>query len=158
MDARGDYPGKLRGNQGDPDICIASTQASFATSEVRFGIIPAAISPYVIRAIGERQAYRYFQTAERIDAARAREIGLAHDVAAPDQLDSHVQTIVDALLSGGPLAQSAATSLIRAVANRPIDDELVEDTARRIATLRATPEAREGLGAFLGKRRPAWAS
>lgn len=140
------------------DICIASTQASFATSEVRFGIIPAAISPYVIRAIGERQAYRYFQTAERIDAARAREIGLVHEMAAPEQLDAHVQAIVDALLNGGPLAQSAATDLIRAVANRPIDDELVKGTARRIAALRATPEAREGLGAFLEKRRPVWTS
>ena len=140
------------------DICIASTQASFATSEVRFGIIPAAISPYVIRAIGERQAYRYFQTAERIDATRAREIGLVHEVAAPDQLDALVQTIVDALLGGGPLAQNAATNLIRAVANRPIDDELVEGTARRITNLRATPEAREGLVAFLEKRRPVWTS
>ena len=140
------------------DICIASTQASFATSEVRFGIIPAAISPYVVRAIGERQAYRYFQTAERIGAARAREIGLAHEVAEPDALDAAVQAIVDALLAGGPLAQAAATDLIRAVANRPVDEGVVEDTARRIATLRATAEAREGLGAFLDKRPPAWSA
>ncbi|MBU6258045.1 MAG: enoyl-CoA hydratase/isomerase family protein [Burkholderiales bacterium] len=140
------------------DICVASTAAFFATSEVKFGIIPAAISPYVVRAIGERQAYRYFQTAERIDAARAREIGLAHEVVAPEELDAGVQRIVDALLVGGPLAQAAATDLIRAVANRPVDDALVEDTARRIAQLRATPEAREGLDAFLGKRAAAWLS
>ena len=121
---------------------------------MRFGIIPAAISPYVVRAIGERQAYRYFQTAERIGAARAREIGLAHEVAEPDALDAAVQAIVDALLAGGPLAQAAATDLVRAVANRPVDEGVVEDTARRIAALRATAEAREGLGAFLDKRPP----
>lgn len=139
------------------DICIASTAATFATSEVRFGIVPAAIAPYVLRAIGERQASRYFQTAERIDATRAREIGLVHEVVEPDRLDAEVQRIVEALLAGGPLAQAAATDLIRAVANRPVDAALVEDTAERIAGLRATPEAREGLAAFLEKRVPAWA-
>ena len=138
------------------DICVASTKAQFATSEVRLGIIPAAIGPYVLRAIGERQATRYFQTAERISAERAREIGLAHEVASPEELDARVQQVVDALLLGGPMAQAAATELIRAVANRPVDDAIVEDTARRIATLRATPEAAEGLGAFLAKRPAAW--
>ena len=138
------------------DICVASTKAQFATSEVRLGIIPAAIGPYVVRAIGERQAYRYFQTAERIGAERAREIGLAHEVAEPDALDAKVQEVVDALLAGGPLAQAAATDLIRAVAHRAVDDDVVEDTARRIATLRATPEAKEGLSAFLEKRPAAW--
>jgi len=138
------------------DICIASTKALFATSEVRLGIIPAAIGPYVLRAIGERQAYRYFQTAERISAERAREIGLAHELASPEELDARVQQVVDALLLGGPMAQAAATELIRAVANRPVDDAMVEDTARRIATLRATPEATEGLSAFLAKRAAAW--
>lgn len=140
------------------DICIASTNASFATSEVRLGIIPAAISPYVVRAIGERQAYRYFQTAERISGARAAEIGLAHEVAEPDALDAKVQEVVAALLAGGPLAQAASTELIRAVAHRAVDDDVVEDTARRIATLRAMPEAREGLSAFLEKRPAAWVS
>lgn len=138
------------------DICIASDRASFATSEVRFGLIPSAIGPYVVRAIGERQAYRYFQTAERIDAARARELGLAHEVATVDELDATVQRVLDALATGGPNAQRAATELIRAVANRPIDDVVVEDTARRIASLRATDEAREGLAAFLDKRAAAW--
>jgi len=139
------------------DICVASIRAQFATSEVRLGIIPAAIGPYVVRAIGERQAYRYFQTAERINGERAREIGLAHEVAEPDALDAKVQEVVDALLLGGPLAQAAATDLIRAVAHRAVDDEVLEDTARRIATLRATPEAKEGLSAFLEKRQAAWA-
>ena len=138
------------------DICVASEKASFATSEVKFGIIPSAISPYVIRAIGERQAYRYFQSAERISAARAREIGLAHEVVADEALDAKVAEIVAALLQGGPRAQAAAKDLIRGVANRPVGDAVVEDTARRIAELRATPEAKEGLEAFLAKRPAAW--
>ena len=138
------------------DICIAGERALFATSEVKFGIIPSAISPYVIRAIGERQAYRYFQTAERIDARRAAELGLAHEAVASDALDAKVKEVVDALLLGGPKSQSAAKELIRAVANRPLSDAVVEDTARRIASLRVTPEAREGLDAFLSKRPAAW--
>ncbi len=139
------------------DICIAADRAVFATSEVKFGIIPAAISPYVIRAIGERQAYRYFQTAERISAARAQELGLAHEVVGSEELDAKVGEVVDALLQGGPKAQAAAKDLIRAVASRPVSDEVVEDTARRISSLRATPEAKEGLDAFLSKRPAAWA-
>lgn len=138
------------------DICIASERAVFATSEVKFGIIPSAISPYVIRAIGERQAYRYFQSAERIQAARAAELGLAHEVVGADGLDAKVQEVVAALLEGGPKSQAAAKQLIRAVANHPVNDALVEDTARRIAALRVTPEAREGLDAFLAKRPAAW--
>lgn len=138
------------------DLCVAAERAVFATSEVRFGIIPSAISPYVIRAIGERQAYRYFQTAERIPATRARELGLVHEVTTDDGLDTQVEALIEALLTGGPQAQAAATELIRAVASRPITDALVEDTARRIATLRATDEAREGLAAFLDKRPAAW--
>ncbi len=138
------------------DIAIASSRAVFATSEVKFGIIPSAISPYVLRAIGARQAYRYFQSAERIDAARAREIGLVHETVEPERLDAKVKEIVDALIQGGPLAQAAAKDLIRAVDNQPINDNVVEDTAHRIAHLRATPEAREGIAAFLDKRSPNW--
>ncbi|MGB4066255.1 MAG: enoyl-CoA hydratase/isomerase family protein [Azonexus sp.] len=138
------------------DIAVASTKAVFATSEVKFGILPSAISPYVLRAIGARQAYRYFQSAERITADRAREIGLVHEAVGPEQLDAKVQEIVDSLLQGGPLAQAAAKDLIRAVSGRPINDTLVDDTAHRIAHLRATPEAREGIAAFLDKRSPAW--
>jgi methylglutaconyl-CoA hydratase len=137
-------------------ICLASTQASFATSEVKLGIIPSVISPYVVRAIGERWSYRYFQTGERIPAERAREIGLAQELATPEELDSQIEILISALLSGGPLAQAASVELIRSVANRPVDAELVDDTARRIAQLRATPEAKEGLTAFLEKRMPAW--
>ena len=138
------------------DIAVASTKAVFATSEVKFGIIPSAISPYVLRAIGARQATRYFQSAERIDAARAREIGLVHEAVEPEQLDAKVQEIVASRLQGGPLSQAAAKDLIRAVSGRPINDTLVDDTAHRIAHLRATPEAREGIAAFLDKRSPAW--
>jgi methylglutaconyl-CoA hydratase len=138
------------------DICVASTAAVFATSEVKFGIIPSAISPYVIRAIGQRQATRYFQTAERISAQRAWELGLVHELAEADALDAAVDKVVDALLAGGPKAQTAAKDLIRAVADRPITADVVEDTARRIATLRAMPEAKEGLSAFLEKRPAAW--
>ncbi|WEN43569.1 putative enoyl-CoA hydratase echA8 [Thauera sp. GDN1] len=138
------------------DICIAGDKAVFATSEVKFGIIPSAISPYVIRAIGERQAYRYFQTAERINAARAADLGLAHEAVASEELDAKVKEVVEALLQGGPKSQAAAKDLIRAVANRPVSDAVVEDTARRIASLRATPEAKEGLAAFLDKRPAAW--
>lgn len=140
------------------DIAVASAQAVFATSEVKFGIIPSAISPYVLRAIGARQASRYFQSAERIDAARAREIGLVHEVVEPEELDAKVQEIVSALLQGGPLAQSAAKNLIRAVDGQMVNETLVEETAHRIAHLRATPEAREGIAAFLDKRQPNWIS
>lgn len=138
------------------DICIASTKAQFATSEVRLGLIPSAIGPYVRRAIGERQAYRYFQTAERIDAARALQLGLAHELAEPELLDARIDEIVVALVAGGPKVQAAATDLIRAIAHRTVDDALVETTAQRIASLRAAPEAREGLDAFLGKRPASW--
>ena len=138
------------------DLCVAATSAVFATSEVRLGLIPATIGPYVIRAIGERQAYRYFQTAERITAIRAWEIGLVHEVTALEELDAKIAELANALRQGGPKAQAATKELIRVVAHRPVGDELVEDTARRIATLRATPEAKEGLAAFLEKRQPAW--
>ncbi len=138
------------------DIAVASTKAVFATSEVKFGIIPSAISPYVVRAIGARQAYRYFQSAERIDALRARELGLVHEAVEPEALDAKVAEIVAALIQGGPLAQAAAKDLIRAVDNKPINDNVVEDTAHRIAHLRATPEAKDGIAAFLDKRQPSW--
>ena len=138
------------------DIAISSTKAVFATSEVRFGIIPSAISPYVLRAIGARQATRYFQSAERIDAVRAREIGLVHETVEAGALDARIQEIASALLQGGTLAQAAAKGLIRAVDGQSINDNLVEETAHRIAHLRATPEAREGIAAFLDKRQANW--
>ena len=119
-------------------------------------MIPSTIAPYVLRAIGPRQARRLFQTGERIDAAQAQRIGLVHETAEPEQLDARVQSIIDDLLAGGPVAQSAAKSLIEAVTDRPITRELIEETAVRIADIRSDPEAIEGLSAFLEKRPPDW--
>jgi methylglutaconyl-CoA hydratase len=138
------------------DICVAATAASFAASEVKFGLIPSAIGPYVLRAIGARQASRYFLTAERICADRAVEIGLAHEAVEANDLDRAVATLAEALLAGGPQAQGAAKALIRDMAAHSIDDSLVEETARRIAALRGGGEAWEGLSAFLDKRPPRW--
>lgn len=140
------------------DICIAAEEAVFATTEVRLGLIPAVIGPYVIRAIGERQALRYFQTAERIPAARARELGIAHEVVPAATLDAKVGEIVTALIEGGPLAEAAAKQLVGAAGVRGVTEATREDTARRIACLRTTAEAKEGLAAFLEKRPPAWAT
>jgi len=140
------------------DMAVASDDATFATSEVRFGIIPAVISPYVLRAIGARQALRYFQSAERIGADRALAIGLVNEVHAADQIDTGLAALVHALLAGAPHAQNAAKQLIAAVSGRPIDATLIEDTAQRIAHQRTTAEAKAGIGAFLDKRTPAWAN
>ena len=138
------------------DMAVASDDAAFSTSEVKFGIIPSVISPYVLRAIGPRHALRYFQSAERISAQRALAIGLVGEVVPRDELDACIAGIVDALLAGGPQAQQAAKDLIAAVHGRPIDDAVSEETAQRIARQRATDEAREGVTAFLDKRPPAW--
>lgn len=138
------------------DMVVASEDAVFSTSEVRFGIIPAVISPYVLRAIGPRQALRYFQSAERIPAGRAQALGLVHEVVPRDQLDSALAALVAPLLAGGPAALQAAKALVADVAGRPIDAALAEATAQRIARQRATPEAREGIAAFLAKRPAAW--
>jgi methylglutaconyl-CoA hydratase len=138
------------------DIAIASDAASFSLSEVRLGLIPAVISPYVVAAIGERAARRYFLTAERFGADEALRIGLVHQVVPADQLDSAVDTILTRLSEGGPAAQRAAKDIIFAVAHRPVDVGLIHDTAERIATIRASAEGREGLAGFLEKRKPAW--
>jgi methylglutaconyl-CoA hydratase len=138
------------------DMAIASDDASFATSEVKFGIIPAVISPYVLRAIGPRHALRYFQSAERFGAAEAKAMGLVNEVVAVNELDAAVERLVQALLACGPQAQLAAKQLIAALSGRPIDDAVSEETATRIARQRATAEAREGFAAFFEKRPPAW--
>ena len=138
------------------DMAIASSDAVFSTSEVKFGIIPSAISPYVLRAIGPRHALRYFQSAERISAARALEIGLVGEVVALEELDACVGKLVDALLQGGPLAQKAAKDLIATVNGKNIDKLISEETAQRIARQRATDEAKDGIAAFLDKRQPNW--
>jgi len=138
------------------DIAIGSSEAIFALSEVKLGIIPATIGPYVLAAIGARQARRYFVSGERFDAAEAQRIGLLHEVVAPSSLGARTDAVLDALMLAGPRAQREAKLLLRAISGRPIDGEVIADTAERIARVRATDEAREGVGAFLEKRRPAW--
>jgi methylglutaconyl-CoA hydratase len=139
------------------DIAVAAMQATFALSEAKLGLIPATIGPYVIEAIGARAARRYFLTAERFDAAEAYRIGLVHDIVPSlEALDERVNELLGHLMLAGPHAQAAAKALVRAVAHRPIDERVVADTAERIATIRASDEAREGIAAFLTRRSPAW--
>lgn len=138
------------------DIAVAAESAAFSLSEVRLGLIPAVISPYVIGAIGARAARRYFLTGERFSAAEAERIGLIHRIVAADSLDAALNVVFENLLAGGPAAQAAAKRLVAEVAGRPIDDALVGATAQRIAEIRATREGREGVAAFLEKRPPGW--
>lgn len=138
------------------DIAIASETATFCLSEVKLGITPSVISPFVIRAIGARQSRRYFASAEVIFADRAAEIGLIHEVTAPEELIPVRDRIIDALLVGAPGAQAEAKVLTFLCEQRPIDDALAHETAKRIAARRASPEGREGLSAFLEKRQPHW--
>ncbi len=139
------------------DIAIGTSEAMFGLTEVRLGIIPAVISPYVVAAIGERNARRYFMTGERFNAAEAYRIGLLNDLA-PDveTLDRIIADIIEALLQGGPAAVIEAKDLISAIAWRPVNDSLIADTAERIARVRASKEGKEGLAAFLAKRKPNW--
>jgi len=138
------------------DIAIGASDAEFALSEVKLGLIPATISPYVIAAIGARQAQRYFVTGERFTAAEAYRIGLLHDIAPPGELDGRVNELLGALLLAGPQAQREAKLLVRDVAHRAIDAPLIADTAERIARIRASEEGRAGIAAFLAKRTPPW--
>ncbi len=138
------------------DVVVASERASFCLSEVRLGLIPAAISPYVINAIGARQARRYFLTAEMIAAVSARQMGLVHEVVAHAGLEDARERLLHALLQGGPEAQATAKDLLFLCEGRVVDAQLSEETSRRIAERRASAEGREGLSAFLDKRRPAW--
>ncbi len=138
------------------DIAIASDAATFSLSEVKLGLIPSVISPYVVRAIGARAARRYFLTGERFTAGEAHRIGLVHDVVAPDQLARAAERIVGALAEGGPRAQAEAKRIVADVVGRPLEVPLLDDTARRIAHIRASQEGREGVAAFLEKRKPNW--
>ncbi len=138
------------------DIAIASDNAIFSLSEVRLGLIPSVISPYLIAVIGSRAARRYFLSGEQFDAARALQLSLVHEVVEPESLDARLEQCIDALLNSGPSAQAAAKELIEQVQGRAIDESLIEETARRIAEVRASDEAREGLTAFLEKRKPDW--
>jgi len=137
------------------DIAIATEAAGFSLSEVRLGLIPAVISPYVVRAIGARAARRYFLTAERFDAAEARRLGLVHELVAADGLEEAARSMLAALRGNGPAAVRAAKDLVAAVAGKA-PAEVEDDCARRIAAIRASEEGREGVAAFLGKRKPSW--
>lgn len=138
------------------DLVIASERASFCLSEVKLGLIPAVISPYVIKAIGERQAQRYFLTAERFRADKAQEFGLVHEVVSEEQLMSKSNELITTLLSNGPQAVRAAKSLIQAVADKEINQATMDETAKRIADIRASEQGKEGLNAFLEKRPALW--
>lgn len=138
------------------DIAIAARSATFRFSEVKIGVIPSMISPYVIAAIGERQARRYFISGEEFDVAEAWRIGLVHDIAEEESLIGAVGAMLAQLYSSGPKAMAAAKKLIPLSAHVGIDQQLLDETARRIADIRATPEGQEGLTAFLEKRKPNW--
>jgi methylglutaconyl-CoA hydratase len=138
------------------DVVVASEAANFCLSEVKLGLVPATISPYVIKAMGEQAARRYFLTAERFDAREAHRIGMAHEVVTPEELDSAVLAIVTALSKNSPHAVREAKKLVREVVGKPVDDALLADTASRIAEIRASDEGREGVASFLEKRKPTW--
>ncbi len=141
------------------DVAVGTYDAVFALSEVKLGIVPAVISPYVLAAIGERYSRRYMLTAERFSAAEAYRIGLLHElVPGEEQLDEAIAEIVDSLLANGPQAQAECKDLIRVVAGQPIDAPTIEETTRRITRVRASAEGREGVAAFLEKRSPSWLS
>jgi methylglutaconyl-CoA hydratase len=139
------------------DIAVAAETAHFCLSEVKLGLIPATISPYVVRAMGPRAAHRYFLTAERFDAQEALRIGFVHELAPPDALDEKVGVIAHALAVAGPKAIQACKQLLHDVAEREISPELVTMTVEGIADIRASEEGREGIQSFLGKRKPNWA-
>ncbi|RBP53024.1 enoyl-CoA hydratase/isomerase family protein [Arenicella xantha] len=138
------------------DMAIASEHASFCLSEVKIGLLPATIAPYVIQAIGQRAARRYFLTAERFSASTATQLGLVSSTVSADQLDAHVEQLVETLLANSPAALAASKCLIDEVSNRSIDDALMNNTSARIAAIRVSPEGQEGLTAFLEKRSPNW--
>ena len=138
------------------DIVVASESARFALTEVKLGLIPAVISPYVSRAMGERHARRYMLTGERFSAEEAYRLGLVHDAVPDAVLEERIQLLIAMLLENGPGAMAAVKSLMNRVAGGTIDDAMIEDSAVRIAEIRATREGKEGVSAFLEKRKPRW--
>ena len=138
------------------DIAIAADNSRFCLSEVKLGILPAVISPYVVRAMGARQARRYFMSGEVIQAQRAEQIGLVHEVVEQEKLDEAVDQCITALLAGAPTAQLRARELINRVADKTPEKSVIHYTAELIAELRSADEGREGLSAFLEKREPEW--
>lgn len=139
------------------DVVIADENTTFALSEVKIGLIPATISPYVLAAMGSRNARRYFQTGERFTGKRAYDLGLVHELAAnEDEMEAHLNTILDHMRANGPFAMREAKRLIMDYSNQPLNAKMMQDSAERIAAIRARSEAKEGLNAFLEKRKPDW--
>lgn len=138
------------------DIAVATDAATFCLSEVKIGLVPATISPYVIAAIGDRAARRYFVTAERFDAHRAMQIGLISEVVDAESLDAQVNLIIEAVLANGPEAVIAAKQLISDISGRPIDQSLIDHSCEVIAAIRVSEQGQAGLNAFLEKRQPYW--
>ena len=138
------------------DVLVAAEGAHFCLSEARLGLLPATIGPYVLRALGEQASRRYFVTAERFSTAEAHRLGFVHTLTAPEALDAQVDAIVAALVANGPQAVKASKRLVQDLAGQPITPALREDTARRIADIRASDEGKEGVSAFLQKRDPSW--
>jgi len=138
------------------DIAFAAINVNFCLSETRLGLIPATISPYVLRSMGINAARRYFLTAEKFDAAEAYRIGFVHDIAPLDELDARVNTLLGTLMQTSSNAVREAKRLVREINGRPIDEALVADTAERIAAIRTSDDGKEGVRAFLEKRKPRW--
>jgi methylglutaconyl-CoA hydratase len=138
------------------DIAVGTVEAEFALTEAKLGLSPATISPYVVRAMGERMAHRYFLTAEKFSAAEAYRIGLLSELCLPGELDDKINALLGHIVSGGKGALAEIKNLIRAVSRGPIDDKMIDGTAQRIAEIRVSKEGREGIASFLGKRKPAW--
>jgi methylglutaconyl-CoA hydratase len=138
------------------DIAVGAPEAKFCLSEAKLGLSPATISPYVVRAIGERSARRYFLTAEVFSAEEAYRIGLLSMVSPSEKLDGEIGKIVENLVAAGPIALGKIKDLIRTVSSGAIDDAMIDDTAKRIAEIRVSPEGREGIASFLEKRKPSW--
>ncbi len=138
------------------DMAVAASAASFSLSEVKIGLVPATISPYVIAAIGHRAARRYFVTAERFDAHRALQLGLVNEVVDAEQLDQEIDRLINTLLANGPEAVTGAKQLVFDVAGKPIDQQLIDATCETIAAIRVSEQGQEGLQAFLERRKPQW--
>ena len=138
------------------DVLVASENVGFCLSEARLGLLPATIGPYVLKALGERASQRYMLSAERFSAAEAHRLGFVHELTTPDTLDTHIAALVGALAANGPAAVKACKRLVQDLAGQPVTASLREDTARRIADIRASDEGKEGVQSFLHKRAPAW--
>ena len=138
------------------DIAVGTPEAKFCLSEAKLGLSPATISPYVVKAMGERAARRYFLTAEVFDASEAHRLGLLTAVSPSEKLDGEIEEMLKHLVQGGPQALGKIKDLIRTVSAGPVSDSMIDDTAQRIAEIRVSPEGREGIASFLEKRKPAW--